>query len=302
MRILTIRREKSIADFMFKVTFYVEDYEKGTTTINKIPCRKLGTLKNGEEKVFEIPEHECKNFATKNDITKNLINEFYQLPAGNMEVFLIGRCRISLFKDDLFIFDNNYSPEAIENRKKSAKKGAAFIIPFILLVGVVAFQVGFYSAYLAITNQSVYNKTFSYEEMSITLPSDFREVENSFQFDAMYTNSEVYVGISKKGIEDLEGIDDFDSYSMEEYLAETLSNDRIIDYRVEDTEAWYSYYYIDDVGIKYYYYANVYKTDDSFWCIQYWVMDSEKHNYLVNFAQWTESITFSEKTESGLQI
>jgi hypothetical protein len=54
MRNLTIKREKTFVGSLMKVHVYIEDHFNSEITINNVPCRKLGDLKNNEEKTFEI--------------------------------------------------------------------------------------------------------------------------------------------------------------------------------------------------------------------------------------------------------
>ena len=50
MRNLTIKRTKSFVACLAKMKIYVEDPTSNEICINNTPCRKLGDLKNGEEK------------------------------------------------------------------------------------------------------------------------------------------------------------------------------------------------------------------------------------------------------------
>ena len=49
MRKLTIKRAKSFVASLTKVKVYIEDQLSNELTINNVPCRKLGNIKNGEE-------------------------------------------------------------------------------------------------------------------------------------------------------------------------------------------------------------------------------------------------------------
>ena len=49
MRNLTIKRTKSYVACLAKMKVYIEDRVSGDLVINGVSCRKLGTLKNGEE-------------------------------------------------------------------------------------------------------------------------------------------------------------------------------------------------------------------------------------------------------------
>ena len=45
-----------------KMKIYIEDYASFELTINDIPCRKIGELKNGEEKTFPVEEWKWEEF------------------------------------------------------------------------------------------------------------------------------------------------------------------------------------------------------------------------------------------------
>ena len=51
---------------------YIEDNTSEEIRINDIPCRQLGTLKNGEEKTFQIGDEAAKVFVGDDaEITSN---------------------------------------------------------------------------------------------------------------------------------------------------------------------------------------------------------------------------------------
>ena len=80
MRKLTVKRTKTGVACLMKVHLYIEDPSSDEITINDIPCRELGSLKNGEEQTFEIEDTEAKVFAITDKLSKNICNEYYQLP------------------------------------------------------------------------------------------------------------------------------------------------------------------------------------------------------------------------------
>ena len=74
--------------------------------------------KNGEEKIFQIDEQEAKIYVIADKLSKNYCNEFYQLSAGQEDVFLSGKNKFNLANSNAFRFDNNESEENIANRKR----------------------------------------------------------------------------------------------------------------------------------------------------------------------------------------
>ena len=80
MRKLTIKRNKSFVGCLGTMKIYIESAVGAECFINDVPCRKLGTLKNGEEKTFEIDNAAAKVFVIADQLSKKYCNEFYKLP------------------------------------------------------------------------------------------------------------------------------------------------------------------------------------------------------------------------------
>ena len=130
MRNLTIKRAKSFVGCLAKIKIYIEDHTSNETLINNTPCRKIGDLKNGEEKNFQIGEEEAKVFVIADKSNKNYCKEYYQLPSGHEDIFLSGKCKFEAA--NAFHLNNNQSKGFVATCK-SAKKH-----PLILTVAIVA--------------------------------------------------------------------------------------------------------------------------------------------------------------------
>ena len=112
MRNLTVKREKSFVACLITMKVFAEDKEHGETVIDGTPCRRIGELKNGEEKTFPIGEDDVKIFVIADELSKSFCFDCYALPAGSEDVFLSGRNRFSLSSGNSFRFDNNDSAES----------------------------------------------------------------------------------------------------------------------------------------------------------------------------------------------
>jgi len=88
MRNLTIKREKAVAGCAMKVQLYIRDPQAPELEINGVPCRKLGSLKNGEERTFAIENGQTQVVVIADKVSKNFCNEFYTIPEGEEDVFL----------------------------------------------------------------------------------------------------------------------------------------------------------------------------------------------------------------------
>ena len=119
MRNLTITRRKSIAGCAMKVQVYIKDEVAGDLMINNVPCRKLGDLKNKEEKTFCIGTEETVLFVIVDKLSRNLCNDCYTIPAGEEDVALSGRNQFNPFAGNPFCFDGNNDPESKKRRNKS---------------------------------------------------------------------------------------------------------------------------------------------------------------------------------------
>lgn len=146
MRNLTIKRTKSFVACLGKMKVYIEDPTSNELFINDVPCRKLGDLKNGEEKTFLIDENEAKVFVIADKLSRNYCNEFFRIPAGYGDVFLSGKNHYNPASGNPFRFDGVTDEEVLKNRKKGTQKGLivmcvavviGFILGFILTAGLI---------------------------------------------------------------------------------------------------------------------------------------------------------------------
>ena len=136
MRHLTIKRNQSFVGCLGVFKVYIEDAVFGDTTIDGVSCRKLGDLKNGEEKTFEIGEGAVKVYVIADQMSKNFCNEYYQLPEGQEDVSLSGQSKFNPAAGNAFRFDNNNSAEVLASRKKSTWKGIVVLV-IAILVGYI---------------------------------------------------------------------------------------------------------------------------------------------------------------------
>ena len=118
-RNLTIKRRKKTVACLGTLKIYIEDPMCCDLMINNVACRKLGTLKNGEEKTFQIDKGALKVFVIADTLSKNYCNEYYQLPEGGEDVFLSGENKFNPASGNAFRFDNNDNTETVANRKKT---------------------------------------------------------------------------------------------------------------------------------------------------------------------------------------
>lgn len=95
MRKLIIHREKAMAACLMKVHFYITNAyihdENEKVVIAGEQCKKLGALKNGEEKTFMIGEESAKVFAVY-DLSISTTWDEIKIPEGTEGIRISGKC------------------------------------------------------------------------------------------------------------------------------------------------------------------------------------------------------------------
>ena len=122
MRNLTITRTKSFVASLGKMKVYIEDPDAGEITIQGVPCRKLGTLKNGETATFPISDLAAKVFVIADTMSRSFSNDYYPIPAGTEDVTLSGKNKYNPGAGNPFRFDGVTDPDALANRKRAAAR------------------------------------------------------------------------------------------------------------------------------------------------------------------------------------
>ncbi len=115
MRTLTVARRKAIFGRSGKLALYVEDANAPETVILQTPCRKLGTLRNGEVRSFEITEESATLFVAFGKVRDGSCNEYFTIPAGTEPITLTGTCTYTLARGTAFHFDS-------ENRRREPRR------------------------------------------------------------------------------------------------------------------------------------------------------------------------------------
>ena len=286
MRKLTVKRNKSFVGCLNKAKIYIEDSASKELIINNVPCRKLGNLKNNEEKTFDIGNEEAKVFVIFDKISKDIYNDCYQLPAGEEDIFLSGQNKFNLANGNSFVFDNN--PTALRGAKKQSKKGlVAFIVSII--VGAV---IGFTISYFMHSDPKVEPKTFDDNGMSITLTNEFSKVEVEERTNC-YGSEKVAVLALK---EDFSLVEGFSDYTLEQYRDLVVENNSSLSsVELKETEGLlgfeYDFYNADaDKTLRYFSY--VYKADDAFWMVQFATETKYVEELSPKIIEWAKSVTF----------
>ena len=193
MRQLTLKRTKKLTACAMSIRLYVTDGEVCDSVINGENCRMLGTLKNGEEKTFEITEEECSLYVIADELSKSFCVDRYRLPASAEPVTLSGHNVLRPFQGNPFIFDDNGGEEAEEFRRKSRanRPKSAVIISIVSVMVTLGVIIGF-AALRGFLNREQ-PKVYTYGDMSITLTDKFRVDDTSDGRRRVYSTQEAVI-------------------------------------------------------------------------------------------------------------
>ena len=291
MRNLTIKRIKSFVGCLAKMKVYIEDAVAGELDINGVPCRKLGDLKNGEEKTFVIEDNEARVYVIADKLSRGFCNEFYRIPEGADDVYLSGKNRFNLATGNAFRFDGVTDAEVLQNRKKGNKKGVIVLI-CALVFGLI---IGFFGGKLmsnGFINREAEPKSFSAEGMSITLTDEF--AENTVEgYTAFYEKQELAVLALK---EDFSLIEGFEAYTLEDYGELVLEANQFGDDVKLATKDGVTYFTFDYENTAYNetytYFSAIYKADDAFWMIQFMTFADDYEALLPEILEYAKSVKF----------
>lgn len=289
MRNLTIKRTKSFVGCLAKMKIYIEDPTSCEITINNTPCRKIGDLKNGEEKTFQIGEQAAKIFVIADKLSKSYCNEYYQLSDGQEDIFLSGKNKFNPANGNAFRFDNNKSEEILANRKRGTLKGLLILV-IAVLVGTI---VGYSISVGLLSDQTPEMKIFSSNGMTVTLTNEFKEVDIE-NYTATYDSKNVAVFALKEAFALADG---FENCSLEEYADLVIKNNNVGPAEIKTVEGltYFEYEFVNpETNDTYRYFSYVYKTNDAFWLVQFATPDKNVEKFTQQITEWAKSVKFSD--------
>lgn len=286
MRNVTVIRTKSFVGCAGTLKVYIEDPLSEEVKIGGVPCRKLGELKNGEERNFVVGDEEAKLFVIADLLSKNMTNDFYQLPAGTEDVVLSGKCTYNPATGNPFRFDNNTNEAVLKNRKKNTVKGVVILV-VALLVGVaigILQNLDFAS-----------DKTFSEDGIAITLNDNFYE-DTYLGYTQCYNSNEAMVLVMKEQFSAYEGLDEVSTEVYARAIIENMNYDYVECDGELKTEGDLLYFEYTESNPSdnstYKCYTFVYKTDDAFWFVDFTTMEEDAAKMKDDVFEWASSVTF----------
>ena len=289
MRNLTIKREKSFVACLAKMKVYLEDDASSEIVVNNVSYRKIGELKNGEEKVFSINEDGCNIIVIADKLSKSYCNELYRIPSGEDDIFLSGKNVLNLAAGNAFRFNAITDTNILQNRKKGFKKGLV-VLCVCIAIGVVG---GFFITNALLQNRASEPKVFSKDGITLTLTDQFSETPDD-NFTVCYLSKDVAVLVLKEEFSSSEG---FDKYTLNDYgnLLITANNfDSSVELQSSDGLTYFEYQYSDlETKELYNYFSVIFKATDSFWMVQFAALEQNYSDEKPAFIDWAKKIEFS---------
>lgn len=268
---------------------YVEDAMSTEIKINGVSCRKLGTIKNGEEKSFLIDNEAVKVFVIADKLSKDYCNEFYKVPEGQEDIYISGKCKYNPANGNAFRFDGVTDEEVLANRKKGNKKGLIVLV-IALVVGMLAGAIPGLSG--VFDNVKVTAEQFTVDNMQITLTNEF--TTESYQgYNGVFASKEVAVFVLK---EDFSLLENFEDYTLQQYGELVIDNNGLtgsVELNEVEGICYFDYEYNNtEENTTYYYMSTLFKSDDAFWIIQFAVPAEDAEKYLPQLIEWAKTVTF----------
>ena len=289
VRNLTVKRIKTVVGCTSKLKIYIQDPLAGELNINGVPCRKLGILKNGEENMFSIEDTEAKLFVIADQLSKDLYNEYYTIPAGAEDVVLSGKCHYNPLMGNPFRFDGMASEEVLQHRKKNSRKN----IPVLVIAVIIGLLVGLLPNILD-NIQADQPKTFDSDGIQITLTKEFSKLDPG-NMTVCYGTKDKAVLILKEDFSLMEGLE---NCSVEEYYQMVARNSGLdSSILLQESEGLHYFEYfmvVNEAGDEFYYFCPVFKTSDAFWIVHFSTTAETADTYRPAFIEYAKSIAFTE--------
>lgn len=136
-------------------------------------------------------------------------------------------------------------------------------------------------------------KTFSNSGLNITLTNSFYQLEEASSFTACYESNNALVLILKEDFSSLHY--SYRNYNVTQYANLVIQNNNLKNTQVTTHDNYAEFSYENSVsGNDFYYYARCYKTNLSFWLVQFSVFSSQKDEMSSKIQSWANSITFNQ--------
>ena len=280
MRNLTITRRKSFVGCAMKDRVYIRDELASEITIDGVPCRKIGDIKNGESKTFQISEGQQQVFLIADKLSKDHCNATVTIPEGQDNVTLSGVHKF-FFGSNPFRFDGVELTEAqLAKQKQNNRKGVVITIVAAILGAVVGYLV----TGGLLNGENTAPKTFTKEDFQITLTDAFEEAQEE-GCHSFYTSKTAMVFTVREEKEI------FGDITLKEYGDLVLQANGRTGIQMNQGEGFIWFEYTDTPSKQEVYYLAVCcQGEDAFWIINFATPVKNQAKYQETFLDWAKTI------------
>ena len=287
MRYLTITRNKAFPACAVKFKVYISDPQNVDLTIHNVPCRMLGTIKNGETVSFPIGCEPARVFVIADKLSKDFCCEYCDLPAGDQHIQLVGKCRFDPYAGNPFHFEGNPIPP-------KARRRSLVIAAIAVVVGIsVGFTVSRFIPRIIQEKKMAEPQVFAAEGMQITLTQAFQETDVSqYGFTLGYASQDTAVFILKEDFSLSEGFGDL---TLDEYAQLVLSNNQFFGGRPTTEQGLTLYEYTEispEDGKTYAYMIAFYKGPDAFWMFEFSTQENKMDDLRQSYIDYAKTVQF----------
>ena len=278
MRNLIIQRKSASTGRFAKMNVYIEDAKSGEITLNDLPCRKIGVLKNDDIKTFSITEEATKIIVVANQEEKTGYLEVYSLEEGSEDIVLSGETIFGRNGKFVFKFDsknNQINPKSIKTRVILKRTLVRVLIMALCVLGLRS---------CVPTPQA-----FSYGGVNITLTTAFERKAND-DYVAKYLYSKAGVFIDKKiQASEYKGI------STKEYAEKLIANMETDATVTKNQNGLVMFQYETNPGQKdaLTHFVYCYNDFPYFWTVDFIVFSKNADSYREKIDEWANSVSFS---------
>lgn len=301
MRKLKITREKAFSAKLITVKIYIVDPNSGDLTVSGERCRKLGEIANASSAVFEIGEEAARIYVVNREKSpdKDLINDYYDIPAGSDDVELTGRCIYDVNTGFPFRFENvTVTPEMQAHRSVNAAEYGKVLKKARVRGAVIGAVIGIAVIVLLAVLSRAGNsgaKTYAVNGFSIDLPATFREYDPEPGDYAYFENRYVSVWVTRYGYEDGE---EFTSMSLDEFSKARrtfLENeDGIRDVKTLPGDIPGCSFVYRDGSDDLTYHDYYYRSANACWIVEFCCDTSDAEKYEKQFAEWAKTVVLPQ--------
>ena len=315
MRKLTVSINAAHSSQLGNIHLYIES-EVGNTRISGILCKKLGEVTEGSSASFNVENGNLKLFAIPEYQGQNFEYNPFRLPVGESDIAIIGVSKVdekgnpsltlglaqrpAQNKPAVKDIAMKEQPKAKTVKKETTgekKKSNPVVVTItVILAMVIGLLVG-YTATSAIINATKdRSKTFTVDDMSITLTGHFNKDKDAKNYTAAYASEDVAVFVNRDFFTQSK---DMDTWTTEDYLDViiTMYSTRygfdIVGVNKDSGIPFFTYTGASHSnGQAYIHCVYAYKTDDAFWTVEFAIAESNRDAYLDKISEWAHTVSF----------